>query len=47
MEQIVIYLLMVPKLLYLKQDSEINAIPFCLGSISKDLYLLVDNMKKT
>ena len=34
-------------IIFKAKDSEINAIPFCLGSISKDLYLLVDNMKKT
>ena len=27
------------------KDSEINAIPLCLGNMSKDLF--VDNMKKT
>ena len=45
MEQLVIYLLMVQKLLSLKQDSEIVAHPLCLGNISKDFS--VDNMKKT
>ena len=34
-------------IIFKAKDSEINAIPLCLGSISKDLYLLVDNMKKT
>ena len=46
MEQIVIYLLMVLKLLNLKKkDSEIVATPLCLGNILKDWS--VDNMKKT
>ena len=45
MEQLVIYLLMVQKLLSLKQDSEIVASPLCLGNTSKDFS--VDNMKKT
>ena len=45
MEKLVIYLLMVQKLLSLKQDSEIVASPLCLGNISKDFS--VDNMKKT
>ena len=40
MEQIVVYLLMVPKLL----NSEIVATPLCLGNISNDWS--VDNMKK-
>ena len=43
MEQIVIYLLMVQKLLNWKQ--KIVATPLCLGNISKDWP--VDNMKKT
>ena len=43
MEQIVIYLLMVQKLLNLKH-SEIVATPLCLGNISKDF--CADNMKK-
>ena len=42
MEETVIYLLMVQKLL---KDSEIVGTPLCLGNISKDWS--VDNMKKT
>ena len=42
MEQIVIYLLIVQKLLSLKQNV---VTPLCLKSISKDFS--VDNMKKT
>ena len=45
MEQIVIYLLMVQKLLFKAKDSETVATPLCLGNISKDWS--VDNMKKT
>ena len=46
MEQIVIYLLMVQKLLKFKvKNSEIVATPLRLGNISKDFS--VDNMKKT
>ena len=46
MEQIVIYLLMVLKLLNLKKkDSEIVATPLCLGNILKDWS--VDNMKSS
>ena len=46
MEQIVIYLLIVQKLLKFKaKASEIAAYPLCLGNISKDRS--VDNMKKT
>ena len=46
MEQIVIYLLMVQKLLKFKvKNSEIVANPLRLGNISKDFS--VDNMKKT
>ena len=46
MEQIVIYLLMVQKLLNFKaKNSEIVANPLSLGNISKDFS--VDNMKKT
>ena len=45
MEQIVIYLSMVQKLLNLNQDSEIVTTLFCLRKISKDFS--VDNMKKT
>ena len=55
MEQIVIYLLMVQKLLHLKQKilkisaypqiQKISAYPLCLGNISKDWS--VDNKKKT
>ena len=46
MEQIVIYLLLVQKLLSLKQsNSEIVANPSCLGSVSRDFS--VDNIKKT
>ena len=46
MEQIVIYLLMVQKLLKFKaKNSEIVANPLCLGNISK--YFSVNNMKKT
>ena len=45
MEQIVIYLSMVQKLLNLNQDSEIVTTLLCLRKISKDFS--VDNMKKT
>ena len=45
MEQIVIYLLMVQKLLFKAKDSETVATPLCLGNISKDWS--VDNIKKT
>ena len=44
MEQTAIYLLMALKFIDLK-DSKINAIPLCLGNISKELS--VGNMKKT
>ena len=46
MEQIVIYLLMVQKIIKFKtKDSEIAAYPLFLENISKDFS--VDNMKKT
>ena len=45
MEQLVIYLLMVQKLLFKAKDSETVATPLCLGNISKDWS--VDNIKKT
>ena len=45
MEQIVIYLLIVQKLLNSKQKIQIVATLLCLGNISKDFSL--DNMKKT
>ena len=46
MEQIVIYLLMVQKIIKFKtKDSEIVAYPLFLENISKDFS--VDNMKKT
>ena len=44
MEQIVIYLLIVQKLLNSKQKIQIVATVLCLGNISKDFSL--DNMKK-
>ena len=45
MEQIVIYLWMVQKIMKFKaKDSEIVANPLCLGNISKDWS--IDNMKK-
>ena len=47
MEQVVIYLLMVEKLLNStqKMNSEIVATPLCIANISKDWS--VDNMKRT
>ena len=45
MEEIVMYLLMVQKLLNWKQKILIAVYPLCLGNISKDFS--VDNMKKT
>ena len=45
MEQIVIYLLMILKLLNSKQDSKILTTPLCIGNISKELSLV--NMKRT
>ena len=45
MEEIVIYLLMVQKVIKFKaKDSETVASPLCLGNISKDCS--TDNMKK-
>ena len=46
MEQIIIYLLMVQKIIkFQAEDPEIAATPLCLGNISEDFSL--DNMKRT